>query len=160
MACLFFCFLEENDVSTYMIKSPFMVRQDAYAGCTPVWEALSRKWRQLDRLDLKHAQVVALANKVENSHYLDSGTLKHPSIEEFMVKIRESAASDINTYVAFRPTILRSEDISLFGRTGEYMKLYPVVDAYIYLNNEGSRCNLVFTIISLFKHDGKLFFAA
>ncbi|MGN1027893.1 MAG: hypothetical protein ACI4P4_15975 [Faecousia sp.] len=111
----------------------------------PLWEAQAKTWKRLDRIYSNEAQIVSLAEVLETTKYLSSDTLLHPSIPEFVV-ISEEPQLGANTYMCFRKSLLAEEDIlpDNFGQLTR--RMIPVVDAYVYLNNNGTLCNYVVTL--------------
>ena len=76
-----------------------------------------------------------------------SSTLKQPSIPEFTVVISEPGRLE-NTYICFRRTLMIAQDfISPFAEGAE-SSIVPFIDAYCYVNNKGTMCNYVITLIA------------
>lgn len=121
----------------------------------PIWEAQSRAWRRFDRIFTNEAQIVSLVEVLETTEYQSSNTLLHPSIPEFAV-ISDDPQLGANTYICYRKSLLTEADILRddFGKLTR--RMIPVIDAYVYLNNEGSLCNYVVTICKcILEFDGK-----
>ncbi len=112
---------------------------DQYRGHRPF---LAKDWPQFDRVLLTQAQATAMAEKVIDTGYFSSETLLRPSIPEFTAIIRGDDPRQ-NTYVCFRGTIMDPEDFEL---EDPRLSLTPLVDAYVYANNDGALCNFVITL--------------
>lgn len=127
----------------------------AFEKNNPLWEAQAKTWRRFDRIYTNEAQIVSLAEVLETTKYMSSDTLLHPSIPEFTV-ISDDPQLGVNTYVYYRKSLLTEEDILQDNIEMLTRRMIPVIDAYVYLNNEGTLCNYVVTICKcILEVDGK-----
>lgn len=111
----------------------------------PLWAAQSKNWKRFDRIYTNEKQIISLAEVLETTKYLSSDTLLHPSIPEFTV-ISDDPQIGANTYVCYRKSLLKEEDILHDDFGPLTRRMLPVVDAYVYLNNNGTLCNYVVTL--------------
>ncbi len=121
----------------------------------PVWLRNALNWHRLDRMQMTEEQAVSLVEKTMETDYFSSGTLLKPSIEEFTVIVRIPNTS-ANTYIAYRPALLTAEDICDDEINGIKRITYPAIDAYVYVNNEGTQCNFVLTLaLCILENEGR-----
>ena len=135
-----------------MAMNPFMIRgmgirENALRRYWNRWKGLGEKWNDLDRIMLTEPQAIAMVEEVVETEYFSSSTLKQPSIPEFTVVISEPGKLE-NTYICFRRTLMIAQDfISPFAEGAE-SSIVPFIDAYCYVNNKGTMCNYVITLIA------------
>ena len=135
-----------------MAMNPFMIRgmgirENALKRYWNRWKGLGEKWTDLDRIMLTEPQAIAMVEEVVETEYFSSSTLKQPSIPEFTVVISEPGRLE-NTYICFRRTLMIAQDfISPFAEGAE-SSIVPFIDAYCYVNNKGTMCNYVITLIA------------
>ena len=135
-----------------MAMNPFMIRgmgirENALRRYWNRWKGLGEKWNDLDRIMLTEPQAIAMVEEVVETEYFSSSTLKQPSIPEFTVVISEPGRLE-NTYICFRRTLMIAQDfISPFAEGAE-SSIVPFIDAYCYVNNKGTMCNYVITLIA------------
>ena len=135
-----------------MAMNPFMIRgmgirENALRRYWNRWKGLGEKWTDLDRIMLTEPQAIAMVEEVVETEYFSSNTLKQPSIPEFTVVISEPGRLE-NTYICFRRTLMIAQDfISPFAEGAE-SSIVPFIDAYCYVNNKGTMCNYVITLIA------------
>lgn len=102
---------------------------------------MAMDWTRYDRIMLTEKQATEMAERVIETGYFSSDTLLHPSIPRFTAIIRGDDPRQ-NTYVFFQETIMDPEDFEI---EDPRLTLTPLVDAYVFANNEGHLCNYVIT---------------
>ena len=102
-------------------------------------------WSKFDRIIANENQLNDLADILVDSKYFSSDTLLNPSIPEFTLLFEDKDRPE-HTYICFRRSIIKPTDFVTKVVNGVKTKLTPVIDAYVYINNKGSHCNLVVTL--------------
>ena len=144
-------------MTTMMFKAPpIAIDYQALERSAPSWERFSRNWQRLDRVEMTGEQCQALLEKVMDSTYFSSEMLVNPSIAEFAAVIRNPELKEMDTHIAFRHSLLDSDDLILPDDLSPYCMVIPAVDAYVYINNNGTVCNLILTLARcVLERDGK-----
>ena len=144
-------------MTTMMFKAPpIAIDYQALERCFPSWERFCQQWQQLDRVEMTGEQCQALLEKVMDSSYFSSEMLMNPSIAEFAAVIRNPELVNMDTHIVFRHSLLNSDDLILPEDLSPYCTVIPAVDAYIYINNNGTVCNLILTLARcVLERDGK-----
>lgn len=124
---------------------PVTLNRAAIERKSQLWAAQANNWKRLDRIYTNEAQVISLADVLVTTEYFSSDTLLHPSIPEFTV-ISDDPQIDSNIHVCYRKSLLEEGDIHQDEFGSVTRRIIPVVDAYVYLNNNGTLCNYVVTI--------------
>ena len=102
-------------------------------------------WPKFDRISTNENQLNDLADILLDSKYFSSSTLLNPSIPEFTLIFEEKDRPE-HTYICFRRSIMKPADFETKEMNGVKTKLTPLIDAYVYINNKGSNCNVVVTL--------------
>jgi len=111
-------------------------------------------WRRFDQISSNAQRITSLIDEMIETKNLSSDLLLDPSLEEFSLLLCEPLRVE-NTFICFRKTIMKSDDF-IPPFSGENVIEYsPAVDAYVYLNNAGSRCNMVVNIGRMLMTNGK-----
>ena len=144
-------------MTTMMFKAPpIAIDYQALERCFPSWERFCQWWQQLDRVEMTGEQCQALLEKVMDSSYFSSEMLMNPSIAEFAAVIRNPELVNMDTHIVFRHSLLNSDDLILPEDLSPYCTVIPAVDAYIYINTNGTACNLILTLARcVLERDGK-----
>ena len=109
------------------------------------WKRLGKSWGALDRVYATEKQMQDLVAPLMNSDFSNSDTLLRPSIPEFTAIMKDKGAAP-STYVCFRKSLLTADDVFGAELGGVNCEILPVLDAYVYVNNQGAFCNMVITI--------------
>lgn len=109
------------------------------------WERRGKEWKLFDRVCMTEEQSISLANKISDSAYLSSEYLMRPSIPEFTVLVEDEGRKE-NTYICYRKSLLTENDFADPENKDISRRIIPTVDAYIYINNRGTRCNMIVTL--------------
>lgn len=102
-------------------------------------------WRKFDQITSNKERMNGLICEMTNTQHLTSDYLLDPSLEECTIRMSEIMRPE-NTFVCYRKTIMKSEDFIPPKSGSNVIEYTPVLDAYVYLNNEGSRCDMVVNI--------------
>lgn len=140
---------------TSFAMTDFGIDNAAIDRCWDAWEQRNREWRRFDRVNFTEKQDEDAADKLMDSTWFSSETLERPSIPEFTAIISDDKPE--NTYVCFRRTLMRQDDFLDTLDERWTRTITPVIDAHVYLNNQGALCNMVVTISKtvLESEDGK-----
>lgn len=109
------------------------------------WERLSKSWAAFDRVYLTERQAQALVAPLLDNDFNIMDRLVRPSIPEFTAVVQDKGMP-YSTYVCFRKTRFKSADFFNAKLGKADCKLVPLIDAFVYVNNQGAFCNTVVTI--------------
>lgn len=102
-------------------------------------------WRKFDQITSNKARMVGLIDEMIGAKHQSPDLLLVPSLEECTVRMSEDQRPE-NTIICYRKTIMKSTDF-IPSKSGDCLIEYtPTLDAYVYLNNEGARCDMVVNI--------------
>ena len=102
-------------------------------------------WRKFDQITSNKDRIDGLVDEMISTKHLSSDLLVDPSLEECTVRVCEVLRPE-NTFVCYKKTIMKSEDF-IPPESGDCLIEYmPVLDAYVFINNGGSRCDMVVNI--------------
>lgn len=102
-------------------------------------------WRKFDQITSDKDRIDSLVYEMITTHHLTSDYLIEPSLEEFTVRMCEVMRPE-NTFVCFRKTIMKPDDFIPPESGNNVIEYTPALDAYVCINNAGSRCDMVVNI--------------
>lgn len=102
-------------------------------------------WRKFDQITSNKDRIDELINEMIDTKHLSSDLLFDPSLEEFTIRMCEVMRPE-NTFVCFRKTVMKPDDFIPPGIDDCQIEYTPALDAYVYINNGGSRCDMVVNI--------------
>lgn len=102
-------------------------------------------WRKFDQITSNKDRMDGLIDEMIGTNHLSSDLLFDPSLEEFTIRMCEVMRPE-NTFVCFKKTVMKPDDF-IPPESGDCLIEYtPALDAYVYINNSGSRCDMVVNI--------------
>ena len=101
------------------------------------------QWQKLDRIQATEKELNEIIDRMCSAKDSSSDLIVNPALEEFTVSCTESS---LITVICFRRSLLYGQNFVTHLGNGTVSTLVPYIDAYVYLNNNGTKQDAVIVL--------------